>query len=651
MSDYTRPPATSANATWFGVGVYEYPDATQADATWLPEDRVIITGELLATTPPVVPPVTFSAALDYIQAVTLATPIPLAVEIPGITLTAEMIQDTALVQDVDGPRVGAVHAHGQRTTRVIGVPWQHGDHIAIAAALHHAAGDPIRVAAAFAHTHGVRIRRPTTFHHAHGLKVQAHTDARHAHGKRVRRGRQDRWAHGLKVKAHTDARHAETLRPRNRLRSDQAEAQPTANRLSTGWHEGWRTATRLYLSWTQMIWPEPGRWWPFYEPPGLHLVIPCDGDYMPRPLHCTVLLHWEPIEQPYCEGFDPEPPGPPGQIVVPILRIYVVSNSFSLVRVDSGDPLHAVDFTAAIDADSWTWRWSARIPGDQIALVEPDGAPVELLATVNDQPIRLVVEGLVRERRFSGHWLRLSGRGRAALLSAPYAPVVARTNGTDQTAQQLLNAALTVNNVSIGWTLDWGLEDWLVPAGIWSHTGTHIEAAIRIAEAVGGYVQGHDTDAVLKLQPYYPVTPWAFASTSAAIVLPEDVVEVEGIDWRDKPAYNQVWVTGQAGGIQGNVTRAGSAGNHPAPGVVDPLVTVTAAARQRGIRILGDTGRQAWVSLRLPVLAETGIIAPGQLIEYQAMGQTFRGLSRGVSVTPERAGTWQTVEIETHESV
>ena len=32
------------------------------------------------------------------------------------------------------------------------------------------------------------------------------------------------------------------------------------------------------------------------------------------------------------------------------------------------------------------------------------------------------------------------------------------------------------------------------------------------------------------------------------------------------------------------------------------------AQRQRGIAVLADTGRQIEVSLRLPVLAETGII-------------------------------------------
>ena len=67
----------------------------------------------------------------------------------------------------------------------------------------------------------------------------------------------------------------------------------------------------------------------------------------------------------------------------------------------------------------------------------------------------------------------------------------------------------------------------------------------------------------------------------------------------------------------GQVTRAGTAGEVLAPVVVDPLITEAAAARQRGLAVLADTGRQIEVSLRLPVLAATGIIEPGAFVEYQ----------------------------------
>ena len=71
--------------------------------------------------------------------------------------------------------------------------------------------------------------------------------------------------------------------------------------------------------------------------------------------------------------------------------------------------------------------------------------------------------------------------------------------------------------------------------------------------------------------------------------------------------------------------------------------------RQLGLRVLADTGRQALIGIKLPVLEETGIILPGNLIEYSEQGQTHVGLSRAVSLRWEFPKCRQTVRIETHE--
>lgn len=65
----------------------------------------------------------------------------------------------------------------------------------------------------------------------------------------------------------------------------------------------------------------------------------------------------------------------------------------------------------------------------------------------------------------------------------------------------------------------------------------------------------------------------------------------------------------------GQATRAGMAGEVLAPMIVDTLIT-EAAARQRGLAVLADTGRQIGVNLRMPVLTSTGIIEPGSFVAY-----------------------------------
>jgi hypothetical protein len=236
------------------------------------------------------------------------------------------------------------------------------------------------------------------------------------------------------------------------------------------------------------------------------------------------------------------------------------------------------------------------------------------------------------------------------VLASPTAANVNRYNTQARTAQQLLIDALTLNGVGIGWAVDWRLEDWAVPAGAWSHTGSYIEAATRIAEAGGGYVQGHDTAQTLIIRPYYPVAPWNWPEAAPDIDLPEDVCQTEGIEWTEKAGYNAVWITGGENGRRDYVRRAGTDGLTMAPTVVDGLATDAIMTRQRGVRILADTGRQALISVKLPVVEETGIIKPGNLIRYTEQGVTRLGLSRAVSLECGFPEVWQTIKLEGREA-
>lgn len=77
------------------------------------------------------------------------------------------------------------------------------------------------------------------------------------------------------------------------------------------------------------------------------------------------------------------------------------------------------------------------------------------------------------------------------------------------------------------------------------------------------------------------------------------------------------------------------------------------AGRQRGLPIVADVGRQARVSLRLPVLPATSIIQPGKFVRYTDGAVTRLGLNRsvGVEVTwgdNDALQVWQTIGVETH---
>jgi len=337
-------------------------------------------------------------------------------------------------------------------------------------------------------------------------------------------------------------------------------------------------------------------------------------------------------------------------VVVPVRRVYLVLNDVSLHRLIDGAEVPVFTLSLSLDAGSWTWGFEAVLPASAEPLVDPGhvSGPVELLVRVNGTAFRVLAEAISRERRFGEASVRVSGRGRNAVLAAPYAPVMTFSNAEARTARQLMDHVLTLNGVSLGWTVDWDLTDWIVPARVFAHQGTWIEALAAIAGAAGGDLLPHPTEQSLRVRHRYPVAPWEWHTVTPDVVLPVDALARESVRWLEKPAYNRVFVAGQEVGVLGQVTRAGTAGEVLAPMVVDPLITEAAAARQRGLAVLADTGRQIEVSLRLPVLAGTGIIAPGAFVEYQDGSVTRVGMVRATHVEAGLPEVWQTLGVQVY---
>lgn len=334
-------------------------------------------------------------------------------------------------------------------------------------------------------------------------------------------------------------------------------------------------------------------------------------------------------------------------VIVPVKRVYIVLNTATLLRASDDAVIPTFALSLSIDVNSWAWNFSASIPASARALVQAS-QPVELKAMVNGAQYRLIAERIAQDRSFGDARVRISGRGKNAVLDAPYAPVLSFANTQPRTAQQLMNDVLMDNGVPIGWAVDWGITDWLVPTGAWSHQGSYMDALKAIAAAAGAYIAPHPTDDTVRVRHPYPTAPWDWGALTPDFVLPPDVVVQEGMEWVSKPAYNRVYVSGQGAGVLGRVTIDGTAGDLLAPMVVDPLITHADAARQRATAILGDTGRQAVLSLRLPVLASTGIIEPGAFVQYSDGAATHRGLVRATAVQVGLPEIWQTLEVQSH---
>ena len=407
-----------------------------------------------------------------------------------------------------------------------------------------------------------------------------------------------------------------------------------ASRRPVGWRGRYQDAMRPPPGISVWIVPKPPEPPRCYTPNG-HLLFAALG-----PTSAHLLF--------FCENHTEPPDGDP--VIVPIRRVYLVINNVTLHRLPDGLPVPVFNLSLSLDAASWTWGFDAQLPAKAESLVAPGYAsgPVELVASVNGTQFRVLAESISRERSFGDASIHVSGRGRNAVLAAPYAPVMNFQQPQARTARQLMDDVLTLNGISLGWNIDWGLTDWNVPAGVFVKQGTWIEALVAIASAVGGYLIPHPSDQILRVRHRYPAAPWDWATVTPDFVLPVDAVARESMRWIEKPAYNRVFASGQDVGVLGQVTRAGTAGDVLAPMVVDALITEAAAARQRGIAVLGDTGQQIEVSLRLPVLAETGIIEPGAFVEYQDGSVTRLGLVRSTQVEAGIPEVWQTLGVQSH---
>lgn len=188
-----------------------------------------------------------------------------------------------------------------------------------------------------------------------------------------------------------------------------------------------------------------------------------------------------------------------------------------------------------------------------------------------------------------------------------------------------------------------------MPAGVFNHQGTYISALATLAKGAGAYLLPHPSNKSFEVKPRYPIAPWDWGTITPDIVLPANVVSRESIRWLEKPNYNHVFVSGQQQGILGQITKAGTAGDLIAPMITDSLITDVIAARQRGLAVLADTGKQREIQIKLPVLSATGIIQPGLFVLYaEPDGTPQLGLVRSTNIEIGLPDVYQNLGLECH---
>jgi hypothetical protein len=351
------------------------------------------------------------------------------------------------------------------------------------------------------------------------------------------------------------------------------------------------------------------------------------------------------------------PPLPSAPLFILPSRYYMAVHSLTCHKLPSMEPVPIYGVTLSADEGSFGWSFRANAPLSVFEQLAATGTtPTRVLITLDGLPFEFVLDEPESTRGFGRQGATISGRSATALLANPYQRETARVNFAPSTAQQLALQALDLT----GFALDWGLTDWLVPAGAWSHIGTPLAAVQAIVAAAGGHLQSaRNAATLLARHPYpdltggIPGAPWMWADPAVVpdIELAPDALVTVNTSRVFGADVNAVYVSGTTAGFRALYKRQGTAGTKLASPITEPLGTAAEVLRQRGRAVVGAAGLKQFVTLELPVLtgpSQPGVIDPGKLLQINS-AVPWRGRVRGVSVSAPFGGkVRQQLRVEQH---
>lgn len=322
-----------------------------------------------------------------------------------------------------------------------------------------------------------------------------------------------------------------------------------------------------------------------------------------------------------------------------VRRCYIMNNLVTFTRVSDQAPIQAKSISIGTDFDSFCWSLSTDLGSQEaVDLLQPtESGPVPVAIGINGHDFIVQAESWSPARVFARSVGRAGGRSLSAELAPPEAVTLTFIESNARNAQQIAAAVLEYT----GWTLNWQMVDWLIPAGVFScHEQTPLQIIKTLAEAGGGFVQSDMENKTLIVKPRFSIMPWDWETATPDIIVPEDMMTHINGEWTPRPAYNAAFVSGTVeGGISMKLTRNGTAGDVAAGLVTNPLFTATEVCLAAGKKILAESGKWMKVSCGLPVMTDPevpGVLLPGMLVSVTGVNP-WRGMVASVNVT----ASWQ----------
>jgi hypothetical protein len=345
-------------------------------------------------------------------------------------------------------------------------------------------------------------------------------------------------------------------------------------------------------------------------------------------------------------GGTPVAPSTAARITVPTAAVYDLVHTLQVTDLRTNAALPVDSVSIATDRDSAFWRLRATGGAELMAALSAGEQPARVRVVVDGAEWDFLVEAVTRSRRHVATEVAVEGRSLSAAAGSPYEPERQWALEGDTTGAQLAAAANLFTELDVQFELD----DWPVPAGVFSFTGTPLGVVQRVAEAAGGMVISQRKGYGVIVRPRYAVLPNEWPEVSPDLELPLSVLDNESFRVADQPPYDGVVVSGQQQGVVGLVRLAGTSGGFQAPMVTDSLITDVIAARQRGQAVLGQGGKQQLHTVTLPVVSVAGaavVPQPGWLVRV-ADSPAWVGLVTGLQLDAQVASAVLTLTLERH---
>lgn len=323
-------------------------------------------------------------------------------------------------------------------------------------------------------------------------------------------------------------------------------------------------------------------------------------------------------------------------VAIPALDSYMILHNITASA--DGKPLELLSANLSADTSGYYWSGDFTLPPDDFARLNldtrKDDCFIEL--NLNGELFIILAESYRDNRQFGQRSYTITGRSRTAKLGADYAVSHKGLVNQDRNARQIADEAIAM----LGVELDWQIDDWLVPANVYSLTDkTPMAVLADIAQAAGAFVESHPNEAKISIKPRWRVAAWELNSASAAVSVPDNVIiGISGQKQVNTQAHG-VFVWGAHDkGFAADVWRDGSNREPRAATQTHPLYTAQEVCRMAGIAALSATGIHKSETVQLPLAPKYGLNRAelGRVWRFNEANGAWQGIVTGIDISIER---------------